>query len=361
MDQLSAETRIEHDAIRSVMDRLRAEHSEYEVETGIEDRWEFRTHYGSLSAFVGDRSARIQVYASDETNLSYMKMGVAGHLAEYLGDTAGIRWRGDGADSGTPVFFREVTVLSSTKISPHMQRLRFSGHDLERFTHGGLHMRLLLPPHGRRPVWPALGADGLLVWPSGEDALVIRVYTIRAIDAAAGWFDVDVVLHPGGDTPAATFAENARAGDVIGMIGPGGGDVPEAANLLLLGDDTALPAIGRILDNIAPETSADVFLEVDGPADAIPLGGGDNVRVTWLYRQGHEAGTAGLLSEALRGMDPATLSPDLYVWAGCEFSDFKDIRKILRKEWGLNKDRHLAVAYWRRGVQGEEGAESGVE
>jgi NADPH-dependent ferric siderophore reductase len=353
MDQLSAETRIEHETIRSVMDRLRAEHSDFEIETGIDGQWEFRTHYGSLNAVVGDRSVRIRVHADDETNLSYMKMGVAGHLAEYLGTAAAIRWQGDGTDAGAPVFFREITVLSSTRLSPHMQRVRFSGSDLGRFAHGGLHVRLLLPPRGRQPVWPSLGADGLLVWPSGEDALVVRVYTVRAIDVAAGWVDIDFVLHPGSDTPAATFAGNAKAGDVIGMIGPGGGGVPEADNLLLLGDDTALAAIGRILDDLAPATRAEVFLEVDGPADAIALARGDNVAVTWLYRHGRDPGTAGLLSQTLRRMDSASLPPDLYVWAGCEFADFKEVRKILRKEWGLKKDRHLVVAYWRRGVSGE--------
>src|SRR5690606_36373167 len=150
---------------------------------------------------------------------------------------------------GTPAFFREITVVSSSRIAPHLHRVRFAGVDLERFAHGGLHIRLLLPPEGRSPVWPSLGADGLLAWPSGEDALTVRVYTIRAIDAVAGWIDVDFVLHPGSDSPAALFAQNAVAGDVIGMIGPGGGHIPEAENLLLLGDDTALPAIARILEH----------------------------------------------------------------------------------------------------------------
>jgi NADPH-dependent ferric siderophore reductase len=353
MGQLSAETRIKDPDIRSVMDKLRAEHSDYEVDTGIDGQWEFRTHYGSLNAVLDDRSVLIRVHAEDETCLSYMKMGVAGHIAEHLGTTAGIRWTGDGTDAGTPVFFREITVISSTRIAAHMQRVRFAASDLGRFAQGGLHVRLLLPPRGKKPVWPSVGADGLLVWPSGEDALVVRVYTIRAIDVAAGWVDVDFVLHPGGETPAATFAENAKAGDVIGMIGPGGGDVPEAENLLLLGDETALPAIGRILDRLAPSIRAEVLLEVDGPADEIPLAGGDNVRITWLYRRGREAGTAGLLPDALRKMDPASLQPDLYVWAGCEFGDFRDLRKLVRKEWGLKKDRHLVVAYWRRGVSGE--------
>lgn len=361
MSRLSAETRIENDAILSVMRKLRAEHRDYEIDTGREGQWEFCTHYGSLTTALDDRSVFIRVHAEDETNLSYMKMIVAGHMSEYLGSTDGIRWQGDGVDAGTPVFFREVTVISSTRLSPHMQRVRFSAQDLARFARGGLHIRLLLPPKGRQPVWPQMGPDGLVVWPSGADALIARVYTIRAIDVAGGWLDVDFVLHPGSDTPAATFAQNARPGDVIGMFGPGGGDVPEAQNLLLLGDDTALPAIGRILDNVAPATQADVFIEVDNPADAIPLAEGDNIRVTWLYRQGREAGTAGLLSEALRKIDPATLPPDVYVWAGCEFADFRELRKIVRKEWGLKKDRQMIVAYWRRGVQGEEDAEHGEE
>lgn len=357
MSRLSAETRIENDAILSVMERLRADHGDYEVETGRRGQWEFHTHYGSLSTALGERSVVIRVHAEDETCLSYMKMIVASHMAEHLGSTAGIRWRGDGVDAGTPVFFRKLQVLSSTRISRHMRRVRFTGDDLGRFAHGGMHIRLLLPPKGRPPVWPRMGPDGLVVWPSGADALTVRVYTIRAIDVAGGWLDVDFVLHPGGHTPAATFAEKARPGDVVGMFGPGGGGVPEAPNLLLVGDDTALPAIGRILDTIAPATRADVFVEVDAPADAIPLAEGDNIRVNWLYRRGREAGAAGLLPAALRELDPSSLPPDFYVWAGCEFSDFRELRKIVRKEWGFKKDRQMIVAYWRRGVRGEEGVE----
>ena len=354
MDQLTAKARIVDDAIRTVMDRLRAEHGEYEIETGAADRWEFRMHYGSLSAELGERSVLLQVAATDETCLSYMKMIVAGHIAQQLGTTNGLRWQGDGNDAGTPVFFREITVRSSTLLSPHMRRVRFSGRDLGRFAHGGLHVRLLLPPADRQAVWPTMGADGLIVWPSGEDALAVRVYTIRSLDVAAGWLDVDFVLHPGTETPAATFAQNARSGDVIGMIGPGGGGLPETANLLLLGDDTALPAIGRMLEELAPSTRAEALIEVDSPGDRIALAEGDNIDVTWLYRRGREAGGAGLLAAALRERGHLPRPDDLYVWAGCEFADFREIRRIVRKEWGLARDRHLVTAYWRRGAQGDD-------
>ncbi|OWK19132.1 hypothetical protein AJ88_48920 [Mesorhizobium amorphae CCBAU 01583] len=121
MEQLSAQTRIVDGAIRPVMDRLRAEHGETEIDTGIADQWEFRMHYGSLNATLDDGSVLIRVAAEDETCLSYMKMTVAGHFSEHLGTTNGIRWQGDGSDAGTPVFFREIRVVSATRISPHMQ------------------------------------------------------------------------------------------------------------------------------------------------------------------------------------------------------------------------------------------------
>ena len=354
MSQLSAQTHISDNTILPVMDRLRAENSEHEIETGSADRWEFRMYYGSLSADFDEGGVLVRVAAEDETCLSYMKMIFAGHVARQLGTTAGLRWQGDGNDAGTPVFFREITVQSSTRLSRHMQRVRFSGRDLGRFAHGGLHVRLLLPPAGRNPVWPSMGADGLIVWPSGEDALTIRVYTIRGLDVEAGWLDVDFVLHPGTETPAATFAQNARAGDIIGMVGPGGSGVPKAENLLLLGDDTALPAIGRILEELPPSAKAEAFIEVDSPEDRIALANRQGIVVNWLYRDGRDAGTAGLLAAALREHGGKTAAESLYVWASCEFADFREIRKIVRKEWASPRDRHFITAYWRRGAQGDD-------
>lgn len=356
--QLSAQTRIEHETIRAVMERLRFEHRDHEVATGLADRWRFETHYGALTADLGARDTTIRVEAEDETRLCYMKMAVAHHIAESFGGTSGLVWSGDGIDAGTPPFFRELQVVSSTRLGPHMRRLRLAGRDLARFAHGGFHVRILLPPPGRAPCWPVVGGDGLIVWPSGEDALTVRVYTIRAIDAAAGWLDIDFVLHPGLDTPAARFAETAMPGDSIGMIGPGGAEIPEEAkNLLILGDDAALPAIGRILDELAPGIRARVLVEVDGAADRLPLADRDNVDLIWLHRDGRAPGTAGLLAAAMRDLDPAALGPDLYLWAGCEFSDFRAIRGIARKEWKMTKDRHLVVAYWRRGAAGGDGSD----
>jgi NADPH-dependent ferric siderophore reductase len=87
------------------------------------------------------------------------------------------------------------------------------------------------------------------------------------------------------------------------------------------------------------------------------LAAGENIAVHWLYRHGREAGRAGLLPEALR--ERGSGADALFVWAGCEFTDFREIRRIVRKEWGLPRDRHLVTAYWRRGASGEDGAGEG--
>ncbi|OHV84257.1 siderophore-interacting protein [Rhizobium sp. LCM 4573] len=353
MNELIAETLIEHDDAATAATRMHQDHEEFLVSPAEENTWQFRLHYGSISMELRDRRLKIRVFAADETCLSYMKMDVAHHMQEYLGSTEGISWSGDGNTSTVPVFFREITVVSSERITPHMQRLRFSAENIARFAVGGFHVRILIPPQGRTPVWPTVSGDGLLNWPQGEDALTVRIYTIRSIDVERGLFDIDFVLHPGLETPAALFAQTAQSGDVIGMIGPGGENVPEAANVMLFGDDTALPAISRMLDNLPEDRRAEVYIEVNGPEDvqALPA---KNASLRWLFRAGRPAGTTGLLSETLRKIDPSTLPEDIYVWAGCEFSDFKEIRKIVRKEWGIPKERQLVVAYWRRGAEGDE-------
>jgi len=66
-----------------------------------------------------------------------------------------------------------------------------------------------------------------------------------------------------------------------------------------------------------------------------------------------------LAPAALRERSHAALADGLFVWAGCEFTDFREIRKIVRKEWGLPRDRHLVTAYWRRGVQDANGGGEG--
>lgn len=137
------------------------------------------------------------------------------------------------------------------------------------------------------------------------------------------------------------------------MTGPGGGSVEDARRYLLVGDETALPAIGRILETLPAEAEATVILEIDSPADRQSLQSAATVDVRWVYRDGAPAGTTGRLAGIVEGLDSSVISPDTFVWAGCEFTDFKQIRAHLRKERKHERSKHLVVAYWRRGFDGD--------
>ncbi|MBB3950798.1 siderophore-interacting protein [Aureimonas jatrophae] len=319
-----------------------------------DDRGEVSFGYGTAVMAARPDALHVEVAAANPIHLSYLKIGIAEHLLEFHeGEAPAIAWIGDGLAPGTPLpWFRELTVAGVEDLTPHMRRVRLRGEDLAHFAQGGYHVYLLFPPKDRAPVWPVMGETGLPVWPQGDDALTRRVYTIRSIDVARGELAIDIVTHAGEATPGSDFARSARPGDIVGITGPGGGEAPDARRLVLAGDDTALPAIARILEDLPPDAEASVILEVDGPADAIALPSRARTDIRFHYRWGAEPGTLGRLPEALRSLDWDRLGPDVFVWAACEFADFKAIRRYLRQERGLPRDRHMAASYWRRGRAG---------
>lgn len=179
------------------------------------------------------------------------------------------------------------------------------------------------------------------------------MYTIRSIDVARGEVEIDFVIHHGADMPGSRFAVEAAPGDIVGMTGPGGGDAPEADRLMLAGDETALPAIARILARQPSHVMATVRIEIADAGEEQPLPSAAHVDLQWLHRNGASAGCANLLPDAVR----RCVSPDdhngLFVWVGCEYADFKTIGAYLRGELLLSREQHLAAAFWRRGKSGD--------
>lgn len=314
-------------------------------------------HGGALARIrFGEGRATIALEADDAAGHGVAKGIVAYYVQSVFGPACPpLVWTGDGAGTTELPHFREMRVVGAETISPNMRRVHLSGERLERFVSGGLHVRLLFPPEGREPVWPTAGPAALPIWPEGEDTLKTRVYTVRSVDPAAGRMAVDVVLHmpPGA---GCRWARTAQPGDRVGLLGPGGGEIPSVGWVLALGDESALPAIARSLEEMGPEARGEVFVEVDGPADELPLIKPDGLRLRWLHRAGRPAGTTSLLVDAARSVIwPG--GPDVFVWAAAEFNAFKDIRQFCRKERGLKKNQHLVVAYWRRGLSQDAEAE----
>ncbi|WP_309085710.1 siderophore-interacting protein [Chelativorans sp.] len=350
---LRAQTAISLANPSEVMARLRDHFIEHGTVSGTDDNWRVVFDIGVAEALAGEGAIRFSVAAADATSLAYLQWGVAEHVSEFApGETPEIVWAG-GAQPGAPLpYFREMRVLRATQITPRIRRMTLKGSDLERFSHGGLHVRLLLSPEkGVKPVWPVMAADGRQAWPDGPRP-VARVYTIRCIDVDAGEVDIDFVLHEGHETPGASFAREADLGDVVGMIGPGGGELREADRYLLAGDETALPAIGRMLEEMPPGKKVIALIEIADNAERQELQTQADLDLRWLPRDGQAAGTTTLLADAVKALDlPGDDS--LFVWTGCEHTAAREIRTYLRRDCGLPRRSNLVAAYWRRGVAGE--------
>lgn len=181
----------------------------------------------------------------------------------------------------------------------------------------------------------------IIMFPTPGNRFKVRAYTIRRFDAAALELDIDIVLH--GDSPASVWARTVQVGDQIGFIGPRHEySGIKADQCLLAGDETALPAIAAILEELPAHVRASVILEVDDQADEIPLQTAAQVDVRWLHRG--SSGRHDLLDEAVRSFPfPAG---KVYVWVAGESHVMRNIRRFLLEERRIDKaDMHIS-GYW---------------
>ncbi len=133
---------------------------------------------------------------------------------------------------------------------------------------------------------PGSGADTVPV-PGPEDprSPYTRTYTPRRFDPATQTLEVDFALH--GPGPAATWAEQAKVGQQLILMGPAPGYAvdTEAPWYVILGDDAALPAVETILEALPAATKTTVLLEVVAADEARPLAGPAQTDVRWLGAQ----------------------------------------------------------------------------
>jgi NADPH-dependent ferric siderophore reductase len=239
-----------------------------------------------------------------------------------------------------------LRVVSVTDATPSVRRVVLAGSPAA-VAAAGPTVELLVPRVGdAAPDWPRVAKDGRIVWPQGSHGIALRSYTARRQDPGAGEVEIDFVLH--GDGPAATWAAAAAPGDPIGSAGGGPLGERAAGYLLLAGDETALPAISRILGEAARTTVGTALLEVAGPAEEQPLAAPPGVAVRWLHRGDVGPGESTLLADAVAALErPA--EDDLFAWVGAESATVRAIRADLRGRWGLGRAQHHAIGYWRRG------------
>lgn len=239
-----------------------------------------------------------------------------------------------------------LTVATVSDVTPSVRRVVLAG-SAEAVASAGPTVTLLVPRVGDPdPRWPQVARDGRIVWPAGAHGVALRSYTARRQDPAAGVVEIDFVLH--GDGPAAAWAAAAAPGARLAVAGAATLGERPAGHLLLVGDETALPAITRILGEADPGTRGLALVEVADAAEEQPVPGPAAVTVRWLHRDGTPPGESTLLPEAVAALEPFG-GPDLFAWVGAESAAVRAIRADLRARWGLGRAQHHAIGYWRLG------------
>jgi NADPH-dependent ferric siderophore reductase len=240
---------------------------------------------------------------------------------------------------------RKLEVRRAERISPSMVRLVLGGDDLAGFVSLGFddHVKIFIPPPGATEL--RLPTPGTVL-PEGAEPPAMRDFTPRKYDAEAGELTIDFALHEAG--PATAWAANARPGDFLGIGGPRGSMIvpKDFRSHLLIGDETAIPAIARRLEELPNGVGARVFAEVEGPGHQLMLETEAELELTWVHRNGEPAGQA--LLQAVRSAD-LTGGGDVYAWVACESSIAKLLRTHLVDERRFDPKRIKAAGYWKRG------------
>lgn len=301
---------------------------------------------GSASIRIQDGKLLIDLRCPSEQALQFSRTSIAEHLFYFAGDDPlELIWSNPTPQALLPNIHK-VTVVSAEDVTPHMRRVKFSCGDVTPFIGGDMHVRLLVPPTGRKPVWPGLREDGRVAWPEGEDELLVRVYTIRTVDKDRNELWIDFLQHPasGVKTPGADFARDAQPGQEVALLGPGGGALPSTKSILMAGDESALPAMARIAAEVSPGTRLQAIIEVLDEREEQTLHSPGSIEVHWLHRRNYPEGASGVLAEATKkaivAMDQGT-----FVWFACEKEDVRSVRAFLKSR-GHDKKNMYVAWYW---------------
>lgn len=303
-----------------------------------------------------------------------------------------------------PMLLTEVEVVSVERLSPSFVRLELGGPELGEFGVDGhrydQRIKLVFPDPVTGGITSVADADEswLSTWldQPTEERGHMRTYTIRDVrgSGADTTIVVDIVLHLEGDEvgPGSNWAADAAVGDRVVMLGPRRGfpyggiefTAPAGAEILMVADETAVPAVCTVLEQLSPTATGAVFMEVPTAADFQEVRGPSGVSVTWLARETaplgqrlHDEVVAHLgIAGAAVEVAPDEVDPDLwetpsysssgeeiaatravghefdglYAWIAGESKVVTGLRRHLVNELHIDRSQVAFMGYWRRGV-----------
>ena len=233
---------------------------------------------------------------------------------------------------------RTLTVTHVERLTPHMQRIHFASPELHDFASAAPddHIKLFFPAPGQA------GSD--------DDDMLKRDYTPRYVDRLAGTLTIDFALHEAG--PATAWALAAQAGATLRIGGPRKSTVvsDDFDWYLLVGDETALPAIGRRIESLRAGVPVTSVIVTGDSADRQQFTTAADWTGLWVERDGIDNNT-GLGDDTLllRVLSVLELPRgDGYVWIGAEGQVARRLGDYMTVARGQPKEWIKAASYWHR-------------
>jgi NADPH-dependent ferric siderophore reductase len=233
---------------------------------------------------------------------------------------------------------RHLTVTDVKRITPRMQRISFQSPDLGDFESAS--------PDDHIKVFVPISELGN----TGTDDVCMRDYTPRKFDPATKTLTIDFALHEAG--PATSWALRARSGDTLEIGGPRKSTVvaDDFDWYLLVGDETALPAIGRRVEELRPGVRVFTVVVVETFAERQTFATSAIWTPLWITREGQSASDDTLLRLALA--DREVLAGDGYIWIAAEASVARSLRNLVSETWAHPREWTKSSGYWVRGKAG---------
>lgn len=239
-------------------------------------------------------------------------------------------------------------VRSTERLTPHMIRIVLQSEGLRGFPVGEFtdhYVKLQFPPPGASygpPFDPARIRESL-----GKDQWhKQRTYTVREAEPDRGLITIDFVTH--GDTGlAGPWAEAARPGDLIQLVGPGGAYSPDptAGWHLMAGDEAVIPAISASLARIPEGVPVTVVLEVEDEGERQALDSPGELEVIWVHRNGAGHTDAPRVLETIRSLELPPGRGQAFVHG--EAGMVREVRAHLVNERGMDVLDLSATGYWK--------------
>ena len=242
-----------------------------------------------------------------------------------------------------PPPFRQVSLIQSQYLTPHLLRLRLAGDDLAGFDAAdpAASVRLLIGDGSNRLTIPTWTGNEFL-YDDGSRP-IIRTFTPRRWDPELLHLDLDVVIHA--DGAVSRWAQGAALGAHAAVSGPGRGYRvdPDATAYLLAGDETSMPAISQLLEVIPPTSEVSVIIEINAADARMRLTDRRDLDETWVVRTADQPPGDALV----HAVEDSAIGGGTKVWAAGEAAAMFQIRKYLFDQLGTPRTDVTVRGYWK--------------